>query len=437
MSTATSAVAPTRARILIAAGLAAAATVLALVVPQAALAAPAPTATVAQMTQRVLTDTNAIRSEQGLRGLVRDTRLDKVAADWAKQQFLNGAMSHNPNYSKQIPSGWQRAGENVGKGYSYTQIVPAWKASASHYANLVHDYTSVGIGFYEQDGKRYWSQVFAKYPGTAQPAPAPAATQPAAPAPSQPATTQPAKPAPATTPTTAPSPGSAGSTASPAAEPAGPAGTAIALTSPSFESGLGAWTAPSGTVDGPNSNARGGTRSLLVPGASNRTVAQTVSATVAAGSTHTFTVWVKADASAAGTVRLRTVGGTAESGSVNFTASASGWLKVSVALTAKRAHTGFVVEVVTSKSGRTYRLDSASLVRTGEPAATPAPSPTTSTPAATTPAPAAPAPVTPAPATTPAPAAPAPAPSTPTPAPAPTPAPTTKPVIQLGGIRIG
>ena len=134
------------------------------------------------MTQRVIDDTNAIRYEQGLPGLVRDSRLDQVAADWARQQFQNGAMSHNPNYSTQIPAGWQRAGENVAKGYSYTAVVNAWKNSASHYANLVHDYTSVGVGYYEQDGARYWSQVFAKYPGTVQPT-GPAATPAPAPAP--------------------------------------------------------------------------------------------------------------------------------------------------------------------------------------------------------------------------------------------------------------
>ncbi len=422
MSTATPAVALTRARILLAAGLALAATVLALVVPQTALAATAAstTPTVAQMTQRVVDDTNAIRSEQGLPGLVRDTRLDKVAADWARQQWENGAMSHNPNYSTQIPSGWQRAGENVGKGYTYSQVVPAWKASESHYANLVNDYTSVGVGYFEQDGKRYWSQVFAKYPGTVQPAPA--AQQPAA----QP-TTQPAQPVPATTPTAAPSSGSSGSTASPAAEPGIPAGTAIALSSPSFESGLGAWTAPSGSVDGPNSSARGGTRSLLVPGSSNRTISQTVSSPVAAGSTHTLTVYVRADGPAAGTVRLRTVGGTAESGAVNFTASDSGWLKVTLALTTKSAHTGFVIEVVTAKSGRTYRLDSVSLVRTGQAAAAAAAPQSSSSTAAPAPASGS----TPPPASTPAPA------PTPTPASSPTPAPTAEPLIRLGGIRIG
>lgn len=392
-----------RARFALAASVAAVALSASLVLPQTAQAAPTTTAaaapTVAEMTQRVVTDTNAVRAEQGLPALVRDPRLDKVAADWARQQWVNGAMSHNPNFSTQIPPGWQRAGENVGKGYTYTQLVPAWRASSTHYANLVNDYTSVGVGYYEQDGRRYWSQVFAKYPGVT--------------------------PAPAPTPTPS---GSAGSSASPAPEPAAPAGTALALSSPSFESGLGTWSAPGGTIDGPNANARGGARSLLVPGAASRVVAQTVQANVAAGSTHTLTVYVKADGAASGTVRLRTLGGTAESGAVAFTASASGWLKVSIALTAKAAHTGFVVEVVTGQSGRSYRIDSVSLVRTGEP--TPATTTSTSsTQAAPSPAP------TPAPSPAPAPA-PTPAP-TPTPAPAPAPTPSRTTTSLLGGLLLG
>ena len=146
---------------------------------KAATASPAAASlTVAQMTQYVWAAQNQVRYDAGLAtGYARDTRLDKVAMDWAYQQWKNGKMSHNPSYSTQIPAGWQRAGENVASGYTYDKVVAAWKASPSHYANMVHDYTSVGIGFYEADGKRYWSVVFAKYPGTAVPArPAPTPT---------------------------------------------------------------------------------------------------------------------------------------------------------------------------------------------------------------------------------------------------------------------
>jgi uncharacterized protein YkwD len=323
MSPAAPAGALSRARIPVAVVLTAAALLVALVVPQSARAAST-ALTVAQMTQQVVDDTNAVRAERRLPALVRDARLDKVAADWAKKQFDNGAMSHNPNYATQIPPGWKRAGENVGKGYTYTQIVAAWKASSSHYANLVNDYTSVGVGYYEQDGHRYWSQVFATYPGTPQPAPS----------------TGPVSSAPA-------------------------AATRIPLSSPSFESGMGAWTASKSRVDGPNSKARDGSRSLLVRGASQRTLSQAVATEVAPGSTHTLTVYVKANGSAKGTVRLRTVGGVEESAAVTYKASSSGWRKVSVTLTTASAHTGFVIEVVTGTSGRTYRVDAASLVRAG------------------------------------------------------------------------
>jgi len=417
--------------------------------PAAAAAQATTPLTVQQMTQRVIDETNAIRYEQGLPGLVRDARLDQVAAAWAKQQFQNGAMSHNPNYSTQIPSGWQRAGENVAKGYTYTQVVTAWKNSASHYANLVNDYTSVGVGYYEQDGHRYWSQVFAKYPGTVQPTAPAHPTSPSTPAPSTPAPSTPAPSTPAPAPSTpAPAPSTpaptapAPSTASPAAEPGGPAGTRITLSSPSFEGGLGAWSAPSAKIDGPNSSARGGIKSLLVPGASNRVVTQSVTTPVNAGSSHTLVVWIRADAKAAGSVRLRTVGGTStEVATMEFSASNAGWLAVSISLKTKVAHTGFTLEIVTSTSGRTYRLDSVSLTRTVDgtaPAAAPAPAPAatpTTTPTPSTPAPA---PSTPAPA----PSTPAPAPSTPAPAPAPTPstpapAPSPRSGISILGIRLG
>jgi uncharacterized protein YkwD len=151
-----------RARLLIVAAVAALALVSSLIAPQSAQATTTPT--YAQMMQRVVDDTNAIRVGVGLRPLVRNAALDKVAADWARQQWQNGTMSHNPNFSRQIPSGWSRAGENVAKGYTYLQVVPAWKASSGHYANIVNDYTSIGIGYFEQDGKRYWTQLFAKYP---------------------------------------------------------------------------------------------------------------------------------------------------------------------------------------------------------------------------------------------------------------------------------
>ena len=111
-----------------------------------------------------------MRAEAGTTPLVRNAALDKVASDWAYQQWKNGAMSHNPNYSTQIPAGWSHAGENVASGYTYDTVVQAWVNSAEHYSNLVGDYTDLGIGYYEgPDGNRYWVQEFAKYASTKVP----------------------------------------------------------------------------------------------------------------------------------------------------------------------------------------------------------------------------------------------------------------------------
>jgi uncharacterized protein YkwD len=298
----------------------------------AATASPAAASlTVAQMTASVFAQTNQVRYNAGRNGLVRNSALDKVAAAWAYQQWKNGSMSHNPSYSKQIPKGWTRAGENVAKGYTYTQVVGAWVASPSHYANLVHDYTSVGIGFYEANGKRYWSQVFAKYPGTKVPA-RPAATSPAP------------------------------SSAYPS-EPSAPAGTKITLSAPSFEKSATGWSATNGgSITGPTTASRGGAYFLATTGG---TISQTLTTTPAAGATYIATIWVSpgSTAKSSGTLKLTALGGTAEIAKISFSVS-SGWMKVSVPLKVVRSgHTGLRIEVILPKGG-SYRLDSVSLVRT-------------------------------------------------------------------------
>lgn len=302
----------------------------------AAPAASPAAGTVSQLTDYVYQQGNQLRFDKGLNGFARDARLDRVAMAWAKQQWINGRMSHNPSYAQQIPPGWTRAGENVAAGYSFTQVMGAWAASPTHYANLVRDYTSIGIGYYEADGRRYWVQTFAKYPGTVVP------KRPVLPARTR---YQP--------------------------EPAAPAGAVLPLASPSFEGTVRGWSASGATLEGPVASARGGRYALAVPGA--RTVAQTVAVAPVVGDTVTATVWVSpgSDSTVTGTLRLTAVGGTQESAAVAFSAN-GGWTRVSVPLEVKRAgHSALRVEVVLG-SGM-FRLDAASLVRTrsGAPVAAP------------------------------------------------------------------
>src|SRR3954453_4171411 len=182
----------------------------ALSVPQSSLAAAnaaaASSLTDAQKTQYVFDGTNEVRAQAGTTPLVRNAALDKVASDWAYQQWKNGAMSHNPNYSTQIPAGWSHAGENVASGYTYDTVVKAWVNSPEHYRNLVGDYTDLGVGYYQgPDGTRYWVQEFAKYSTTKVP-PKQTPTSAPSPAPPPPANSPaPSSPAPSPTKSTAPS----------------------------------------------------------------------------------------------------------------------------------------------------------------------------------------------------------------------------------------
>ena len=96
---------------------------------------------------------NQARWDNGQAGLIRNSAMDKVAADWAAQMAANGAMTHNPNYSSQIPGGWTRAGENVAKGYATaTSMHNAWMGSSGHRANILGNYTDVGVAFLSANG---------------------------------------------------------------------------------------------------------------------------------------------------------------------------------------------------------------------------------------------------------------------------------------------
>ena len=135
---------------------------LAAAVPSPAFAAVDP----AVATARIFSDTNAVRAQADAVPLVRNAAMDAVAMAWSKKQHDANAMSHNPSYSSQIPTGWSRAGENVAWNYQYTTVVTGWRNSPGHYANMVGDFTDIGIGYYEGPDGRFFTQVFAKYVST-------------------------------------------------------------------------------------------------------------------------------------------------------------------------------------------------------------------------------------------------------------------------------
>jgi uncharacterized protein YkwD len=114
----------------------------------------------------ILEQTNDYRAEHGLAPLAMMDGLTSVAQGWSQHMADHDDFRHNPGYSQQYPPGWSRAGENIAKGFSEHDVVDAWYRSPGHQANMLGDYTHIGIGFARpSDGadRRFYTQNFARY----------------------------------------------------------------------------------------------------------------------------------------------------------------------------------------------------------------------------------------------------------------------------------
>lgn len=151
------------------------------------LVAAQPSAAHAGETDTLYTLVNEARWGQGNSGLIRNSSMHAVAAGWAATLAQTGTLSHNPEYSSQIPGGWVAAGENVAQGYGGSAAMhEGWMNSPGHRANILGDFTDIGIAYLEAGGTTWGVQVFANYPGSvgpAAPASAPAPAEPVEPAP--------------------------------------------------------------------------------------------------------------------------------------------------------------------------------------------------------------------------------------------------------------
>ena len=111
---------------------------------------------------RFLSLTNSLRSSKGLAPLAVDGTLVSVARSWS--------------LSSQLPSGWRKAGENVGKGGSVDALQQAFQNSPAHYQNLVDPaFNYVGVGVvYGAGGMIYVTVDFMQRGTASAPRPAPA-----------------------------------------------------------------------------------------------------------------------------------------------------------------------------------------------------------------------------------------------------------------------
>lgn len=98
---------------------------------------------------------NSLRASSGLPALARNGSLDARARDWAKTMAESGSLKHS-NVGSLVPP-WSAAAENVGKGGTVSSIFGLLKGSGGHLANMVGNYTDVGIGVWRDSSGTLWT----------------------------------------------------------------------------------------------------------------------------------------------------------------------------------------------------------------------------------------------------------------------------------------
>jgi len=101
----------------------------------------------------VIASTNAYRSSKGLTNLTENAQLDQSACLKAQDMVTKNYWAHvSPDgiepwhWFEQVRYAYKAAGENLAYGFnSGDDVVNAWIHSPSHEANLVGNYTEVGI----------------------------------------------------------------------------------------------------------------------------------------------------------------------------------------------------------------------------------------------------------------------------------------------------
>ena len=147
---------------------------------------------------------NGERSGSGLNTLCTHSDLTAFARNHTNDMIAEGSIFHSSNLGS-AASGWTAMGENVGMGPNVSVLHSAFMNSTGHRANILGDYTHIGVGIdLSSDGTMFVTVVFMKASGcgeaTTTTTAAPATTTTTAAPPATTTTTAP----PATTTTTAP-----------------------------------------------------------------------------------------------------------------------------------------------------------------------------------------------------------------------------------------
>jgi hypothetical protein len=115
--------------------------------------------------QGFLSAINSTRSSSGLGSLTMDGGLQSHARKHTADMIAADEIYHSSSGELQAAagSGWEKLGENVGRGGSVSSLHQAFLDSPGHKANILGDYNYVGIGTdTSENGVLYVTVVFMK-----------------------------------------------------------------------------------------------------------------------------------------------------------------------------------------------------------------------------------------------------------------------------------
>lgn len=110
---------------------------------------------------------NQERAKEGLAALQYDATLENAANTRAKETEVSFSHTRPDGTSfstvlQENGISYHGAGENIAYGQQTPEeVMTGWMNSPGHRANIMNkDFTKIGVGFYENNGVKYWDQLF-------------------------------------------------------------------------------------------------------------------------------------------------------------------------------------------------------------------------------------------------------------------------------------
>lgn len=137
--------------------------------PETQAPSTSPESSVHPYVLRVLELVNEERAAAGLNAVTLDTAASQAALVRAKETVTS--FSHTRpdgrNFTTALTEqgvNYRMAGENIAWGQrSPEQVMEGWMNSSGHRANILNaSYTHIGIGYHQENGVNYWTQLFFK-----------------------------------------------------------------------------------------------------------------------------------------------------------------------------------------------------------------------------------------------------------------------------------